>query len=55
MISADIVENCGVIFVAMPRFYTEMHVRNRKTNEEEMNKSEEIIAVPQGLIKTALE
>lgn len=46
--------HCGVIFVAMPRFYTMVHFRDRKTNKKETNKSEEIISVPQGLIKTTL-
>lgn len=34
VISIDIVENCGVIFVAMPRFYTMVHFRDRKTNKK---------------------
>lgn len=52
VVSADIAEHCGVIFVAMPRFHTMVHFKYRKTNKEEMNKSEEIVSVLQGLIKT---
>lgn len=34
VVSADIAENCGVVFVAMPRFHTMVHFRYRKTNKK---------------------
>lgn len=37
MISIDIVESCGVIFVVVPRFYTMVHFRDRKTNKKGIN------------------
>lgn len=34
MIGIDVAENCRVIFVAVPRFFTMLHFRDRKTNEK---------------------